>query len=158
MSRSKRGSGPKRPGDHLGALYPTLDLHGLTASEAVSTARAWLRRNQAAGESTVRLVTGRGLHSSGPPVLPGAIDDLLAELGGAVVRAYEREPGGGAYRIRLAEAPSTTGSGGSRRPRHDPELLRQADEALADLGVTPTDALIEAEIRRIVKERADEAK
>jgi hypothetical protein len=138
--------------DHL---YPTLDLHGDTADEAVRRADRWMRARRDEGEATVRLITGKGLHSGGPPVLPGAIGDLLRTLRGTVVRDFTREPGGGAYRVllrrggRAAPAPAAVPS----LPDEDPALLRAALDALEDLGITPTPALIDAEIRRLRQER-----
>jgi len=138
--------------DHL---YPTLDLHGDTAEEAVRRADRWLRARLDEGEVTVRLITGKGLHSGGPPVLPGAVGDLLRTLRGAVVRDFTREPGGGAYRVVLRRPARAASAAVVPAPReqHDPELLKAVLDALDDLGITPTPALIDAEIRRLRLER-----
>lgn len=138
-------------------LYPTLDLHGESAETARRRAELWLRERAGEEIRTVRVITGRGLHSVGPPVLPGEIETLLGELKGSVVSAFTREPGGGAYRIELRRTEV-------RRSRRvlaadpfaaslrgvDPELRRRAEEALWELGVAPTPELIRAEIRRLI--------
>lgn len=154
MSR-RRGRRPSNPPpDLLGAIYPSLDLHGLTAHEAVSTARAWIASRRDDGDLLVRIITGRGLHSPGPPVLPGAIEHLLTSMKASAVRAFEAEPGGGAYRVRLKPRPADPKAPITQPPR-PPHLVRRAEEALAELGITPTPTLIEAEIRRIIKEEPD---
>lgn len=140
------------PGPAPDALCPTLDLHGFTADEARRKTDGWLRDRQRDGEATVRVITGRGLHSAGPPVLPGETEALLQSLRGSVVADFASEAGGGAFRVEIqrlrrpvepraaAERPSG--------PR-DPELLRRAEEALWELGVQPAPALLRAEMRRL---------
>lgn len=152
--RRPRASRPPRPSPAWDAIYPTLDLHGETADSARLRAERWLRERQRDGEPTVRLITGRGLHSVGPPVLPGEIADLLRALQGDVVADSEREPGGGVVRVRLRPPPPSprrsTGTPTARR-RTDPAdaaLRREAEEALAELGIDATPELVEAEIRR----------
>ena len=136
---------------------PTLDLHGLTANEAENNARAWLRARQAAREPTVIVVTGRGRHSAGLPVLPGVVRHLLEELRGTVVNDYGADPAGGAFRIDLRMP--TCRARGQRRsePVPDPALHREAEVRLHELGVSPTPALVRAEVARIVAERGLEA-
>jgi DNA mismatch repair protein MutS2 len=53
---------------------PTLDLHGLRLSEAVSRTNTFLLHEQARGTLTVRIVTG---HGTG--VLKAAVRDMLAK-------------------------------------------------------------------------------
>lgn len=156
VSRRRRGSRPHPEGNRSlwDSLYPTLDLHGRTAEEAERDAESWLAQRQLEGEATVRLVTGRGLHSVGPPILPGVIEALLIRLRGSIVEGHHREPGGGAFRVRLrrrADAPLERPDPASRIP---PDLERAAAEALAELGITPTPALIAAEVRRITRNRS----
>jgi hypothetical protein len=150
--RGRQGGGGKIGKSIEDVLYPTLDLHGSSGDEAKQLAERWLRARQADGDTTVRLITGRGMHSIGPPVLPPTITELLESLKGTLVRAFEREPGGGAFRVQLrrATAPAVTPS--RAEPAVDPALVRRALEALDELGITPTPALIQAEVRRIVKE------
>lgn len=110
----------------------------------------------------MRIVTGRGLHSVGPPVLPGEIAGLLRRLKGSVVADWAGEPGGGVYRVELRRAgrgrpaagapmPGNSAVSGSV-PARDPELRRRAEESLADLGIKPTPALLAAEMRRLAGE------
>jgi hypothetical protein len=157
MGGKRRRRGERRTGLPWAELYPTLDLHGETAESARARAEGWLREQQAAGVDTVRVVTGRGLHSVGPPVLPGEVADLLDRLRGSVVARAEREHGGGAFRIdlrrlRAARRPGTTSSAPDAPATLapvDPELRRRAEESLAELGIVPTAELIAAEMRRL---------
>src|SRR5690606_2722167 len=122
---SRRRKYPTRPrAPSVGSLYPTLDLHGLTADEAVARTRSWLERCQADGELAVRIITGRGRHSVGPAVLPGEIRHLLGSLP-AVVASYEKDASGGAFQVRL-RTPIIPRLAPPHAPRADPELLRRA--------------------------------
>jgi hypothetical protein len=157
MSRRRRrpppAEGPRRNLSDI--LYPTLDLHGLSEADAVQTGERWLASRAEEGEPAVRIITGRGLHSVGPAVLPGAVDAMLRKLKGGIVESYEREPGGGAYRVRLRlrrRPPEKTPRPPSQRETdqgHDAELRRRAEESLAELGIEPTPLLIAEEIRRM---------
>lgn len=148
---SRRRKPPRKRAEPPGSLYPTLDLHGSTADEAVSRARAWLERSRAEGELTVRLITGRGRHSTGPAVLPGEIEHLLASFA-TVVSSYEADSGGGAFIVRLRPLAVSRTTRTVPLPA-DPLLLRQAEESLSELGIAPTPALLAAEIERIRAER-----
>jgi hypothetical protein len=150
MSRSPRS----RP-DPRGQLYPTLDLHGLTGDEARHVAERWLRAERAAGELAVRLITGRGKRSAGPPVLRGEIEALLHELTPGLVERFTLDTPGGAFLVHLnRHLPSPPqGPRGGRLSRRVPaELRRRAEESLAELGVSPTPELLDAEIRRLLAE------
>lgn len=152
MSRRRRR--PDRPPvDVDGTLYPTLDLHGLSAEEATRAASRFLAEQRSRGEVIARLITGRGLHSPGLPVLPGAIEELLRSLSGATVRGFEREPGGGVYRVRLNPPDGPPAPAATRPLTRDPEVVRQAEEALEELGIKPTPELVNAEVARILEER-----
>lgn len=153
MSRRRKGS--RRPAPS-GSLYPTLDLHGCTAEEAVSRARSWLDRCRVEGEYVVRLITGRGRHSLGPAILPGEIENLLSSLP-AIVSSYERDSNGGAFIARLKPLAIPRPQPRVVLPT-DPALLRQAEESLAELGIDPEPALLAAEIERIRRERDSRAK
>lgn len=151
MSRRRRRSGGRGGGGQRPSwdpVYPTLDLHGETAESARRRAESWLQEQRGGGERLVRLVTGRGRHSVGPPVLPAEIEDLLRSLRGAAVERFEMERGGGAFRVELRRPDRP------RRPRPDPsppggdELRRRAEERLAELGISPHPSLVEAEMRR----------
>jgi hypothetical protein len=121
----------------------------------VSRARSWLERCRSDGEYTVRLITGRGRRSSGPAVLPGEIEHLLASLTG-IVTGFDKESLGGAFIVRLKPASIARKPPQISLPR-DPVLLRQAEEALSELGIAPTPALLAAEIKRLLAERKPRA-
>ncbi|HEX2191535.1 MAG TPA: Smr/MutS family protein [Longimicrobiaceae bacterium] len=155
MSRRKR---PARSAPVLrGDVHPTLDLHGHTADEALRRAESWLRERQRDGVRTVRVVTGRGTRSAGPPVLRGEVGALLDSLRGSLVSYFTLDSGGGAFRVELERARSGPRRAAPSRllPRADPDLRRRAEEALWELGVDPTPPLLEAEIRRILREAGE---
>lgn len=66
------------------AAYPPpeeeLDLHGCTGGEAPGKTRAFLNGAAALRLKSVRIITGKGLHSEGPAVLPLVVDGCLEEL------------------------------------------------------------------------------
>lgn len=130
---------------------PSLDLHGETAESGRRRADAWLREMQGRGVRTVRVITGRGTRSPGPPVLRGEIGEMLEALRGTVVSYFTLDSGGGAFRVELERArPRVRRAADSAAVRRvDPELRRRAEEALWELGIDPTPALLAAEIRRI---------
>jgi hypothetical protein len=136
-------------------VHPLLDLHGLTADEARRRAGAWLRARAADGERTVVIVTGRGSHSSGLPVLRPEIEHLLEGLRGSTVAGWEPTHGGGGFRVSLrppAALPGAAAAAETLVRQYPPEIRRRAEESLAELGITPTPALVHAEIRRILGE------
>jgi len=136
-------------------VHPLLDLHGLTADEARRRAESWLRARAADGERTVVIVTGRGSHSRGLPVLRPEIEQLLHEIQGSTVDRWETIGDGGGFRVTLRPPPALADPGAADAAslrRHPPELRRRAEESLAELGITPTPALLRAEIRRILDE------
>jgi hypothetical protein len=148
-----RDDGPAR----RGTVHPLLDLHGLTGDEAVRRTRGWLMDRRGEGHGTVVVVTGRGARSRGPPVLRAEVEELLRTLRGSVVDAWESDPSGGSFMVRLR------GVLPSARPAMEPALRvvrgapealrREAEEALWELGIDPTPALLAAEIRRLLAER-----
>jgi hypothetical protein len=160
MSRRKRrrsGSAPP-PVPAGDEFLPTLDLHGETADAAVRRTRSWLRELQRDGLRAVRVVTGRGSRSAGPPVLRGEVGALLEGLRGSVVSYFTLDSGGGAFRVELERfrpTPRRSATSGLLR-KTDPGLRARAEEALWELGVTPTPTLLEAEIRRILREAGEE--
>jgi len=137
----------------MGALYPTLDLHGETAESARRRVELWLRNQQRLGERLVRVVTGRGRHSPAGPVLLEEIGDLLRELQGELVTAARLESSGGAYLVELRAPPPPAARSTPPLPDVSPELRQAAEEALAELGIEPRPELLAAEIRRILRER-----
>ena len=151
MPRKRRRPPPSPGPPRWDSPYPTLDLHGDTADAARLRAERWLRSQQAAGERTVRIITGRGLHSVGPPVLPAEIDALLTDLKGALVASFDPEPGGGVYRVQLIRPRPSSAPPPRPSPPADPALRLRAEESLAELGVTPTEELLAAEMERLKK-------
>jgi DNA-nicking Smr family endonuclease len=73
----------KRPVDRL-REYPTpqeeLDLHRRTGPEAQRGIENFIQSARGRGLLTLRIITGRGLHSNGPAVLPGVAESKLLEL------------------------------------------------------------------------------
>ncbi|HET8654567.1 MAG TPA: Smr/MutS family protein, partial [Longimicrobiaceae bacterium] len=107
--RRRRRAPPEHPEPSWDALHPTLDLHGETAEGARRRALQWLRDRQRDGERVVRIITGRGRHSPGPPVLRAEIADLLDSLRGSLVEAADPERSGGAFRVELRRAAPAAG-------------------------------------------------
>jgi hypothetical protein len=66
------------------AAYPPpqeeLDLHGCTGDEATRKTSAFINGVTVLRLKTVLIITGKGLHSEGPAVLPLVVDGCLAEL------------------------------------------------------------------------------
>jgi hypothetical protein len=66
------------------ASYPppqeVLDLHGCTGEEAARKTSAFINGSAALRLKTVLIITGKGLHSEGPAVLPLLVDGCLEEL------------------------------------------------------------------------------
>lgn len=141
-----------------GRVHPLLDLHGMTGDEARRRTEQWLRDRQAEGVRTVVVVTGRGLHSLGIPVVRNEVEDLLARLKGTLVAAWESTHAGGGFRVELRRPPPDAAPRPAPPPRllasADPDLRRRAEEALWELGIDPTPPLLEAEIRRLMDEDA----
>lgn len=159
MSRKKRRTPRPGPLPDPGELHPTLDLHGHTAEEARRRAERWLREMREEGMLLVRVITGRGRRSLGPPVLRGEIEELLRDLRGSVVASHSLDPSGGALRVELRrpKRPPAPRTGAPRAPAlpSDPDLLRRAEESLWELGIQPTPALLEAEVRRLLRAGED---
>ena len=57
-----------------------LDLHGYTAREAELKTEAFVRTACKKGLRTLRVITGKGLHSDGEAVLPVVVEDRLRAL------------------------------------------------------------------------------
>jgi hypothetical protein len=147
MPRKRRPASPSWE-----SIYPSLDLHGDTADAARARAERWLREEQEAGARTVRIITGKGLHSVGPPVLPLEIEGLLATLKGSLVADFGAEPGGGSFLVQLRRPARPRGP--ARSPQStplpdDPALRHAAEESLAELGIASTRELLRAEMERL---------
>lgn len=97
LSRKGLGTAKKRSGSHKKAkkqIFPQaeLDLHGLTGPQAESRAESFISSARQRGIFFVRIITGRGLHSNGPPVLPGVIEEKMTELKQVgIIQRYEWE-------------------------------------------------------------------
>lgn len=57
-----------------------LDLHGCTGLEAESRTESFVVSAVNLGLSCIRIITGKGLHSDGQPVLPAVVESKLREL------------------------------------------------------------------------------
>jgi DNA-nicking Smr family endonuclease len=57
-----------------------LDLHGLTSVQAAERTERFVRESRQRGRRTVLIITGRGLHSDGRPVLPDVVENRIAAL------------------------------------------------------------------------------
>jgi DNA-nicking Smr family endonuclease len=57
-----------------------IDLHGCTAREAELKTEAFVRTACKKGLRTIRVITGKGLHSEGEAVLPVVVEDRLRAL------------------------------------------------------------------------------
>lgn len=74
---------PQTKQDKLQSYPPPqeeLDLHRLTAVEAERKAVDFLRTSKTLKIRTVRIITGKGLHSEGPAVLPDVVETKLTEF------------------------------------------------------------------------------
>ncbi len=89
-----------------GQLKPQaeLDLHGLTVAEAANRVSFFLQNSIYHGYDVVLVITGKGLHSEGGPVLRQAIEDVLTNSREEVVEwgvAPGRYGGSGALVVFL---------------------------------------------------------
>ncbi|MDF1578580.1 MAG: Smr/MutS family protein [Desulfobulbales bacterium] len=83
--REKGGPGKKPLSDRekLQSYPPPqeeLDLHGHTGGEAERKTANFIRQAAALKYRTIRIITGKGLHSDGPAVLPDVVEGKLQEL------------------------------------------------------------------------------
>lgn len=86
-----------------------LDLHRLKSEEAVVRLERFVATSAAAGEHTVLVITGKGVHSpGGRSVLKQRLEEWIRGRGRDHVRAYSEAPrtlgGGGAYVLFLRSA------------------------------------------------------
>ena len=81
----------------------TLDLHGMTADAAEGRVLLFFERHALTSPGkVVHVITGKGAHSSGEPVLPGLVREILMYDLTRIVVEYGGLPGGGGYAARLA--------------------------------------------------------
>jgi len=80
-----------------------LDLHGQTANEATREIGRFLINAQAQRIRTVRIITGKGLHSPHmQSILPEVTEKRIAELKKeGLVLDFKKEKGGGAFLVYL---------------------------------------------------------
>ena len=84
-----------------GPVDDVLDLHGMTAAEALPAVSAFVRRvHRSRPGGLVRVVTGKGRGSPGQPVLKTRVRTLLRE-GALPVAEWGGDLDGGGYLIRL---------------------------------------------------------
>ena len=57
-----------------------IDLHGCTARQAERKVESFVLASRMQGLHTVRIITGKGLHSPGVAVLPPLVEERLREL------------------------------------------------------------------------------
>lgn len=97
-----------------------LDLHGVTAAEAISMVESFLRDSVRDNLVKVRIVHGRGLHSpEGKAVLKEVVVDVLESS--PYVRSFGNPPpaegGSGAVWVVLQRGKSESGTRGGYRSR-----------------------------------------
>ncbi|WP_157014440.1 Smr/MutS family protein [Mesorhizobium xinjiangense] len=95
------------------ALEATVDLHGLTQSEAHSLLLAFLSRAYVGGIRQVLVITGKGTSSGGDGVLRKSVPDWLAtaafrQLVTGYSHAARHHGGSGALYVRLRKPRSDT--------------------------------------------------
>ena len=79
-----------------------LDLHELSGREAEVRVCQFLERHVRVSRGrVVHIITGKGTHSDGPPVLPGLVDRLVREEFSHDVVEHAGLVGGGAIALRL---------------------------------------------------------
>jgi DNA-nicking Smr family endonuclease len=75
---------PPTPATDRIKTYPPpqeeLDLHGYTAAQAESRTETFIRGARMRRIRTVRVITGKGLHSDGKAVLPDVVEAKIIEL------------------------------------------------------------------------------
>jgi DNA-nicking Smr family endonuclease len=81
----KKGKKPAPPSlqeilRHFPPPQETLDLHGVIGAEAEARVIGFLNASNALKHRTVRIITGKGLHTEGPAVLPPLVEIALSEL------------------------------------------------------------------------------
>lgn len=87
---------------HSAVVVEELDLHGHTVDEAERRLEIFLDRvARTSPGDVVRVITGRGARSAGPPVLQGAVRDALNGWLGHRVAEWAVDMGSGAYLVRV---------------------------------------------------------
>lgn len=101
--RKPRDEGPSVPRTlHTEPIVDELDLHGHTADEAERRLEMFLQRVAATDPGgVVRVITGRGAGSVGPPVLQAVVRDALNGWLSERIDEWAVDVGGGAYLVRV---------------------------------------------------------
>lgn len=87
---------------HGSVVAAELDLHGYTVAEAEARLERFLVTEAGRDPSVVvRVITGRGTRSSGPPVLQPAVREALTGWLRHRVDDWAVDVGGGGYLVRL---------------------------------------------------------
>lgn len=101
--RGREEDGPSVPRTlHMEPVAAELDLHRHTVDEAEQRLEMFLGRVAATSPGeVVRVITGRGAGSPGPPVLQGVVRDALNGWLSRHVAEWAVDVGGGAYLVRV---------------------------------------------------------
>jgi len=84
-----------------GDVSDTLDLHGMTAAEALAAVTAFIRRvHRRSPRALVHVITGKGRNSRGMPVLRTRVRTLL-RTGDLPIADFGPDLDGGGYLVRL---------------------------------------------------------
>ena len=74
----------KHPSASKKERYPRpqaeLDLHGCSLEEACRRTENFIKSSLHHGRQSVRIITGKGLHSTQLPVLPEAVEEILGQF------------------------------------------------------------------------------
>ena len=83
----------------------SVDLHGMTAEDALRTLKGFLESSRKRGLRKVLVIHGRGIHSREPAVLPGKVRDFIERsvLTGEYGYADKRHGGSGATWVILRQ-------------------------------------------------------
>ena len=95
-------SEPRNPLEPLsGPVADTLDLHGMTAAEALPAVAAFVKRvRRRSPGALVHVITGKGRGSRGLPVLKTRVRTLL-RTGDLPITDFGPDLDGGGYLVRL---------------------------------------------------------
>ncbi|MFO7892519.1 MAG: Smr/MutS family protein [Longimicrobiales bacterium] len=100
LKKDDDGSRPRTL--HAAVVVETLDLHGYTGDEAEDRLELFFDRvTRTSAGGVVRIVTGRGARSQGPPVLQAVVRDALNGWLAEHVAEWAVDVGGGAYLVRV---------------------------------------------------------
>lgn len=87
---------------HSERVVDELDLHGLTGDQAEQRLEMFLDRAAVTSRGeVVRVITGRGAGSPGPPVLQGLVREAINGWLQHRVAEWAVDVGGGAYLVRV---------------------------------------------------------